>query len=132
MIRPDPGLGEKNMMARRETLRKTLFCDPENGDSWRGAGNERGRIRIDISKINSQKSNGMFPNESQKRQLIRQKYFFAADSRSPRIIGCGSHIGMSILDFKKIYPQARILGFEPASSAEYEDIMIYAYRKPMN
>lgn len=40
-------------------------------------------------------------------------YKFEADSNSPFILDCGSHIGMSILYFKKLYPKAKIIGFEP-------------------
>ena len=119
---------------------------------------QMGQILSDISKIKTQESNGMYPRESQKRQLMRyyvkqwlgpsflfpvhlqdvrildyhvtcysldvnilfeeifvdQKYFFRANSQNPWIIDCGSHIGMSILYFKTLYPQAKILGFEPA------------------
>jgi FkbM family methyltransferase len=46
--------------------------------------------------------------------FIYQQYFFKAATPTPWIIDCGSHIGMSILYFKALYPQARILGFEPA------------------
>jgi FkbM family methyltransferase len=42
-----------------------------------------------------------------------EEYKFVSENESPNIIDCGSHIGMSILYFKKIYPQAKILGFEP-------------------
>jgi FkbM family methyltransferase len=40
-------------------------------------------------------------------------YFFHADNDRPFILDCGSNIGMSVLFFKKIYPNARIVGFEP-------------------
>lgn len=33
--------------------------------------------------------------------------------RDPRILDCGSHIGMSILYFKDRFPQAEVTGFEP-------------------
>jgi len=46
--------------------------------------------------------------------FILQKYYFRANTPSPWIIDCGSHIGMSILYFKALYPQAKILAFEPA------------------
>lgn len=46
--------------------------------------------------------------------FIQQEYYFKTASQSPFIIDCGSHIGMSILYFKTMYPGARILGFEPA------------------
>lgn len=47
-------------------------------------------------------------------KFVDQEYFFATDSRRPFIIDCGSHIGMSILYFKRLYPRAQIIGFEPA------------------
>src|SRR5271169_1281292 len=40
-------------------------------------------------------------------------YFFSTTTSSPNILDCGSNIGMSILYFKNLYPDARILGFEP-------------------
>lgn len=47
-------------------------------------------------------------------------YHFEAQRSDPLILDCGSNIGMSILYFKHIYPQARIVGFEP-------DPAIYTY-----
>lgn len=46
--------------------------------------------------------------------FIDQSYFFRPAERPPRIIDCGSHIGLSILYFKALYPGAEILAFEPA------------------
>ena len=43
----------------------------------------------------------------------RQIYNFKAENDQPYIIDCGSNIGVSILYFKKIYPNAHIVGFEP-------------------
>lgn len=40
-------------------------------------------------------------------------YHFIADNDSPLIIDCGSHIGCSVLYFKWLYPNARIVAFEP-------------------
>jgi FkbM family methyltransferase len=40
-------------------------------------------------------------------------YSFRAATPAPTIIDCGSNIGMSILFFKRLYPGARIVGFEP-------------------
>lgn len=40
-------------------------------------------------------------------------YHFEARRPDPFVIDCGSNIGMSILYFKHVYPQARIIGFEP-------------------
>lgn len=45
--------------------------------------------------------------------FIKKEYWFAAKTETPTIIDCGSNIGMSILFFKKYYPQAKIIGFEP-------------------
>jgi len=40
-------------------------------------------------------------------------YHFEAQRSDPLILDCGSNIGVSILYFKYIYPEARIIGFEP-------------------
>jgi len=40
-------------------------------------------------------------------------YHFESDTGSPRILDCGSHIGMSVLYFKHAYPQSSITAFEP-------------------
>jgi len=45
--------------------------------------------------------------------FIRKEYWFKARTKTPCIIDCGSNIGMSILFFKKLYPNAKIIGFEP-------------------
>lgn len=44
-------------------------------------------------------------------------YYFKSDKANPFIIDCGSNIGMSILFFKKLYPQSEIIGFEPNDEA---------------
>lgn len=48
-----------------------------------------------------------------KDEFIRKVYWFRARREDPRIIDGGSNIGMSILYFKHLYPQARVTGFEP-------------------
>nr|WP_321233417.1 FkbM family methyltransferase [uncultured Psychroserpens sp.] len=40
-------------------------------------------------------------------------YQFNTDSKTPLIIDCGANMGLSLLFFKKQYPSARILAFEP-------------------
>jgi len=47
--------------------------------------------------------------------FVDSTYYFKADSKSPFIIDCGSNIGMSVLFFKKLYPDANIIAFEPDS-----------------
>jgi FkbM family methyltransferase len=39
-------------------------------------------------------------------------YKFRSDRKSPYIIDCGSNIGLSIIHFKTLYPDAKIVGFE--------------------
>ena len=41
------------------------------------------------------------------------EYGFAANTTAPLIIDCGAHIGISTLYFKKLYPQAKVIAFEP-------------------
>lgn len=45
--------------------------------------------------------------------FINEEYKTKLNKPNPLIIDCGSHIGLSILYFKKLYPQAKIIGFEP-------------------
>ena len=40
-------------------------------------------------------------------------YYFESDSPKPLIIDVGSYIGLSILYFKQLYPQSKIIAFEP-------------------
>jgi FkbM family methyltransferase len=42
-----------------------------------------------------------------------QIYKFNAKTNQPLIIDCGANIGLSVLYFKKLYPDSRIIGFEP-------------------
>lgn len=45
--------------------------------------------------------------------FIGQGYFFETTEKAPLIFDCGSNIGMSILYFKKLWPNCRIISFEP-------------------
>jgi FkbM family methyltransferase len=44
--------------------------------------------------------------------FVHRIYHFQAVRPDPVILDCGSNIGMSILYFKHVYPQARVVGFE--------------------
>ena len=46
--------------------------------------------------------------------FAERDYWFATDNPRPVILDCGSNIGMAILFFKALYPDARITAFEPA------------------
>lgn len=45
--------------------------------------------------------------------FIKRFYDWPLDTDRPTIIDCGSNIGMSIVFFNDLYPQAQIVGFEP-------------------
>jgi FkbM family methyltransferase len=45
--------------------------------------------------------------------FVNRLYDVRLTVEAPTILDCGSNIGMSILFFKNLYPQATILGFEP-------------------
>lgn len=40
-------------------------------------------------------------------------YYFKTDNLCPNIIDCGSNIGLGIVYFKQLYPDSKIIGFEP-------------------
>ncbi len=48
--------------------------------------------------------------------FVHKEYPFITDKTKPLIFDVGANIGMSILYFKMIYPQAKILAFEPNPS----------------
>jgi FkbM family methyltransferase len=48
-----------------------------------------------------------------KKYIKKNNYYFETNNPNPTIVDCGSNIGMSILYFKKLYPNAKIVGFEP-------------------
>lgn len=48
------------------------------------------------------------------KEIFQQEiYKFLADTPTPYILDCGANIGVSIIYFKREYPQAEIIGFEP-------------------
>lgn len=44
--------------------------------------------------------------------FTKNVYFFKTENPEPYIIDCGGHIGLGVLYFKSLYPEARILTFE--------------------
>ena len=49
-------------------------------------------------------------------EIFQQEiYKFYADTDVPLILDCGANIGLSIIYFKKLFPNASIIGFEPDS-----------------
>lgn len=49
---------------------------------------------------------------SYKEIFSKQIYLFATESPSPFIVDCGSNVGTSVVFFKTLYPQARVVGVE--------------------
>lgn len=45
------------------------------------------------------------------------EYYFEANSERPLILDCGANIGVAVLYFKRLYPNARIIAFEPFGPA---------------
>jgi FkbM family methyltransferase len=48
--------------------------------------------------------------------FLNDQYYFKARSTEPTIIDCGANIGLSVLFFKSLYPQSKIVAFEPDNS----------------
>lgn len=49
--------------------------------------------------------------------FLGMEYLFPTQNPAPLIVDCGSNIGLALLFFKRLYPGARILAFEPNSGA---------------
>lgn len=47
----------------------------------------------------------------------REVYKFNSNKEKPYIIDCGANIGLSVIYFKKLYPHAEIIAFEPYNIA---------------
>ena len=48
-----------------------------------------------------------------KEYFVRQTMFFESRRIDPLIIDCGAHVGVSVLYWKSLYPEARVIAFEP-------------------
>src|SRR3989344_6241937 len=44
--------------------------------------------------------------------FIQKQYYFDSRNRRPLIVDCGSNIGLSVVFFKILYPEAKIIAFE--------------------
>lgn len=45
--------------------------------------------------------------------FLTRDYLFASGTARPFIVDCGANLGLSIVFFKRLYPECRILAFEP-------------------
>ncbi len=75
---------------------------------------KRGNIVINNTKIEFIDSISFY--YQYKEIFNKEIYHFKSSCNSPYIIDCGSNIGLSILFFKKKYPESRVIGFEPDPS----------------
>ncbi|MCF8236486.1 MAG: FkbM family methyltransferase [Bacteroidales bacterium] len=48
--------------------------------------------------------------------FVRKNYEFEAHRKDPLIIDCGANIGLSIIFFKELYPECKIIAFEADSN----------------
>jgi FkbM family methyltransferase len=49
--------------------------------------------------------------------FVRNNYRFISKKTAPLIVDCGSNIGLSVIYFKLLYPEAKIIAFEPDKKA---------------
>ena len=49
--------------------------------------------------------------------FINNEYWFETNKIAPIILDCGSNIGLSIIYFKELYPNCKIISFEPDADA---------------
>lgn len=53
----------------------------------------------------------------QHQEIFADKFYeFQTDQPRPVILDCGANVGMSVLYFKELYPQARVMAFEAEAS----------------
>jgi FkbM family methyltransferase len=45
--------------------------------------------------------------------FVEEGYRFSSTKESPYILDCGANIGLSVIYFKRLFPKARIVAFEP-------------------
>ena len=48
--------------------------------------------------------------------FVEQLYKFTSNREDPLILDCGANIGLAIIYFKRLYPKAKIIAFEPDRS----------------
>lgn len=72
----------------------------------------------ELKWINIKKHKTWYRNDEEMLHSIKELFYdevykFKSSEKEVNIIDCGSHIGMSILYFKTLFPNSNILGFEP-------------------
>jgi FkbM family methyltransferase len=99
----------KNYRELAVTLRATLQLARLRQKIWGQESGSAGKVMDHIVTI----TDGPNFYMQYKDEFFRRIYHFKARRPDPLILDGGSNIGMSILYFKHVYPQARVLAFEP-------------------
>lgn len=103
---------EMSSAARRCLLRDYA------GFRWRAVCNHRLGTRLEECRVLGNRIrflDASWFHTSFTEVFLEQEYFFRADHDRPTIVDCGSNIGLAVFYFKWLYPQARIIAFEPHS-----------------
>jgi FkbM family methyltransferase len=58
-------------------------------------------------------TNNFWHRHSLREIFLEEVYKFTACNTQPRIIDCGANIGLSVIYFKRLYPGAKVIAFEP-------------------
>ncbi len=69
--------------------------------------------RVRLLNYQVRVNNGPTPFRLYQDIFLNKVYHFEAQRSDPRILDCGSNIGLSVLYFKHLYPRARVVAFEP-------------------
>ncbi len=62
--------------------------------------------------------------------FLDETYKFMSQSKTPRIIDCGANTGLSVIYFKRLFPESKITAFEPDSEIFdilKENLQTYGY-----
>lgn len=96
---------------------------------------KNGPKKIKLDGINIEFPDWMTLRVTFQEIFINHSYDIALNNPHPFIVDCGSNMGMSIAFFKKRYPGARIIGFEPGPdtfrclannvSRNFSDVTVY-------
>lgn len=101
-------------------LKRYLYTEAEKKNSWNFAEDQRVRklpryVRSQTNLLGKQIQILDAPSFLSLKQELFEKeiYKFTTQSESPFIIDAAANIGMSAIYFKNLYPNAKILAFEP-------------------
>ncbi|WKZ52785.1 MAG: FkbM family methyltransferase [Anaerolineales bacterium] len=108
----------RKILCKIKAITRRIFI----GDEFRLTALEKWRLHF--SKPRSQQSVSLLGKKIQitdsfwfehlYRDIFEQQiYKFISPMPDPLIIDCGAHIGLSVIYFKKLYPQSTIVAFEP-------------------